>query len=121
MESNTEEVVVVSSDSEPQPITGKITRKKKQPASKEYIQDYYLKHKGAHVCEHCERVYTCKSSSVKHQGRSVKCYMERVKAVVQEIKQTPADDFDPELTLQKMEAIIYIYIYIVVSCFLRFL
>ena len=46
-----------------------------------------------------------KSSLVKHQGRCVKCYMERVKAIFEEIKQTPADDFDPELTLQKMEAI----------------
>ena len=83
-----------------------ITRKKKKPASKEYMQDYHLKHKGACVCEHCERVYTCKSSLVKHQGRSVKCYMEKVKAVFQDIKHTPADDFDPELTLHKMEAII---------------
>ena len=78
MESNTEEVFIVSSDSEPQPITEKITRKKTKPASKDYMQDYYLKRKGAYVCEHCERVHTCKSSLVKHQGRSVKCYMERV-------------------------------------------
>ena len=72
------------------------------------MQDYYLKHKGAYVCEHGVRVYACTSGLVKHQGRSVKCYMERVKAVFDEIKQTPADDFDPELTLQKMEAIIHL-------------
>ena len=71
------------------------------------MQDCYLKHKGSYVCEHCERVYTCKSSLVKHQGRSVTCYMERVEAAFEEIKQTPADDFNPELTLQNMEAIMY--------------
>ena len=72
------------------------------------MKEYYLRNRGAYVCKHCERVYTCKSSLVKHQGRSVKCYMERVKAAFEEIKQTPADDFDPELTLQKMEAIIHL-------------
>ena len=101
MQSNTEDVVVVSSDSELEPIP----QKKKKPASKEYMTKYYLWTRGAYVCEHCERVYTCKNSLVKHQGRSVKCYMERVKAVFEEIKQTPTDDFSPELTLQKMEAI----------------
>jgi len=34
--------------------------------------------------------------------------MERVKAGFEEIKQTPADDFDPELVLHKMEAIIHL-------------
>ena len=108
MQSNTEGIVVVPSDSEPQPRTERITRKEKKPTSKEYMQDYYLKHKGAYVCEHCERVYTCKNSLVKYQGRSIKCYMERVKAVFKEIEQTPAGDFDPELTLDKMEAIIHL-------------
>jgi len=45
---------------------------------------------------------------VKHQGRSVKCYMERIKAVFEGIKQTPTDDLNPELTLHKMEAILYL-------------
>ena len=108
MQSNRANIVVISSDSEPLPITEKITRKKKQPASKEYMKEYYLRTRGAFVCEHCERVYTCKSSLVKHQGRSVKCYMERVRAVFDEIKQTPADDFNPELTLQKMETVIHL-------------
>ena len=99
MENKAEDIVIVSSDSEP-------PRRKKKPASKEYMQAYYLKHKGAFVCEHCERVYTCKSSLVKHQGRSVKCYIQRVKTVFEEIKHTSADDFDPELTFQKMEVII---------------
>ena len=77
MQSNTEDLVVVSSDSEPQPITEKITRKKKKPASKEYMKEYYIRAGGAYVCEHCERVYTCKSSLVKRQGRIVKCYIEK--------------------------------------------
>ena len=104
MQSNTEEIVVVPSDPEPEPIS----QKKKKPASKEHMKEYYIRNRGAYVCEHCERVYTCKSSLVKHQGRSVKCYMERVKAVFEEIKQTPADAFDPELTLQKTEAILHL-------------
>ena len=104
MQSNPADIVVVSSDSEPEPIP----QKKKQPASKEHMKEYYLRNRGAYVCEHCERVYTCKSSLVKRQGRSVKCYMERVKAVCDEIKQTPADEVNPELTLQKMEAIIHL-------------
>ena len=86
MQSNTENIFVVSSDSEPEPLP----QKKNKPASKAYMQDYYLKHKGSYVCEHCERVCTCKSSLVKHQGRSVKRYTERVKAVFDEIKQTPS-------------------------------
>ena len=45
---------------------------------------------------------------MKRQGRSVKCDMERVKAAFEEIKQTPDGDFDPELTLQKMEANIHL-------------
>ena len=70
-------VVISSSDSEQHPITEKITRKK--PARKTYMQDYYLKHKGVYTCEHCERIYTCRSSLTKHQGSSIKCYVERIK------------------------------------------
>ena len=87
--------VISSSDSEPQPITEKITRRKK-PASRAYMQDYYLRHRGAYTCEHCERVYTCKSSLSKRQGRSVKCYVESVRSIFDEIKHTPAEDFNPE-------------------------
>jgi len=101
MENKAEDIVIVSSDSEP-------PRRKKKPASKEYMQAYYLKHKGAFVCEHCERVYTCKSSLVKHQNRSAKCYIERVKTAFDEIKQTPTDEFNPGLTFQKMEAILHL-------------
>ena len=101
MQSDTADIVVVSSDSEPEPLP----QKKKQPASKEQMKEYYLRNRGAYVCEQCETGYNCKSNLVKHQGRSVACYMERVKAVFEEIKQTPADAFDPELTLQKMEYI----------------
>ena len=49
MESNTEEVVIVSSDSEQRPITEKITRKKRNnqtPTSKEYMQEYYIRNRG---------------------------------------------------------------------------
>ena len=99
-------VDISSSDSEQQPITGTITRKKKKPASKAYMQDYYLKHRGAYTCEHCERVYTCKSSLTKHQGRSIKCYVERIKSVFYTIKHTPAEEFNPERILAKMETII---------------
>ena len=70
------------------------------------MQDYYLRHKGAYVCEHCERVYTCRSSLTKHQGRSIKCYTERVGSIFDEIKHTPAEDFNPEKILAKMENII---------------
>jgi len=72
------------------------------------MKEYYLRTRGAYVCEHCERVYTCKSSLVKHQGRASYATWKRVKAVFEEIKQTPADAFDPELTLQKMEAIVHL-------------
>ena len=102
-QSHTEEIVVVSSDSEPETLPQK---KKKKPTNNEYMKEYYLRNRGAYVCEHCEGIYTCRSSLAKHQGRSVKCYIERVKAVFEEIKHTPVGDFDPELTLQKMEAVI---------------
>ena len=72
------------------------------------MKEYYLRNRGAYVCEHCEWVYTCKSSLVKHQGRLRQILDGKGKAVFAEIKQTPADDFNPELTLQKMEAIIHL-------------
>ena len=50
------EFIVISSDDEEQPITEQITRKKKKPASRAYMQDDYLKHKGSYTCEHCERI-----------------------------------------------------------------
>ena len=85
--SNDSVVVNMSSESEQEPVSGQmITRKKKQPMSKEYMKDYYHKHKGVYVCEHCERIYAFKSSLIKHQGRSIKCYIQRVKTVLDEIK-----------------------------------
>ena len=83
-------------------------KKKKKPASKEYMQEYYIKHKGAYVCEHCEKVYTCKSSLGKHQKNSIKCYMEKVKTVLEEIRHMPVENSDTELVLSKMEAVIQI-------------
>ena len=71
--SETIATIVISSSYSEQPITKKIIRKKKKPASQAYMQDYYLKHRGAYVCEHCDRIYTCKTSLTKHQGRSIKC------------------------------------------------
>ena len=73
-----ETIVISSSDSEQQSITDKITCQKKRPASRVYMQDYYLRHKGAYICQQCERIYACKSSLTKRQGRSIKCYMEHV-------------------------------------------
>ena len=70
------------------------------------MQGYYLKHKGAYTCEHYEKIYTCKSSLTKHQGISIKCYMERVRSVFDEIKHMPAEDFNAEKILAKMETII---------------
>ena len=70
------------------------------------MQDYYLKHKGAFVCEHCDRIHTYKSRLSKRQGRSIKCYVEGIKSIFDEIKHTPAEDFNPEKILAKMENII---------------
>ena len=47
-----------------------------------------------------------KSPLVKHQGRSVECYVERVKLVLDEIKHTRAEQFNPEKVLAKMDAIL---------------
>ena len=99
-------VVISSSDSGQQPITPKVTRKKKKPASRAYMQDYYLKHRGAYMCEHCDKIYTCKTSLTKHQCNSIKCYMERIKSIFDEIKHTPAEEFNPEKILARMETII---------------
>jgi len=97
-------VVFSSPDSEQHPITEK-TRRKKKPASKANVQYYGLKHKGAYTCQHCERIYTCKSSLVKHQGRSIKGFLER-RIIFDEIKRTPAEEFNPEKILAKMETMI---------------
>jgi len=94
-------VVISSSDSEQQSITERITRRKKKPASNAFMQDYCLKHRRAYACEHCKRIYTCKSSLTKHQGRSIKCYMERVEAVFEEIKQTPAKQIKPKGSIRQ--------------------
>ena len=98
-------VVISSPDSEQQPITENNT-KEKEAVNKEYMQDYYLRHKGAYTCEHCERIYTCRSSLVKDQGRSVTCYVERIKTVFDDIKHTPAKEFNQKNVLAKMETII---------------
>ena len=82
----------------------KKTRKNIKPASKEYMKDYYMKHKGAYICQYCERIYTCRSSLVKHQGRSIKCFAERTKTVINEIKHTPAEDINQDIISTKMEA-----------------
>ena len=104
--SNQSEVVNVSSEEEPQP-TETMTRKKKKPMSKEYMRNYYHSHKQTHVCPHCERIYSSKSSLVKHQGRSITCYIQQVKGVLDEIKQSPVEDLELDHKLKKMEAIIY--------------
>ena len=67
--SNDSVVVNMSSESEQEPVSGQmITRKKKKPMSKEYMKDYYHKHKVVYVCEHCERIeQSYQASGEEHQ------------------------------------------------------
>ena len=46
--------------------------------SREYMREYYHKNKTEIVCSFCYKTYTCKSSLVKHQGRSFKCAIQRI-------------------------------------------
>ena len=91
---------IVISDSEPEQLRERITRNR---SSKIYMREYYQKHKDIVAREHSERIYTCESSLLKHQGRSVKYYLSRVEAIFDEINNTLADEFDPEKTLAMME------------------
>ena len=52
--------------------------KKKTRQNKEYMRDYYHKHKTDIICPFCNMTYTCKSSLVKHQRRSTKCAIQRI-------------------------------------------
>ena len=96
-------IVASSEDSREQPIT---EQPRKNNASKAYVQYYYLRHKGAYICQHCEKIYACRSSLTKHQGRSIKFYVERIKPIFDDNQHTPTEEFHPEKILAKMETII---------------
>ena len=51
---------------------------KKKRQNREYMREYYHKHKTEVVCCFCFTTYTCKSSLVKHQRRSTKCAIQRI-------------------------------------------
>ena len=53
-------------------------KKKTRQMSREYMREYYHKNKTEIVCCFCFKTYTCKSSLVKHQGRSYKCAIQRI-------------------------------------------
>ena len=57
---------------------GEPIKKKTRQMSREYMREYYHKNKAEIVCCFCFKTYTCKSSLVKHQGRSFKCAIERI-------------------------------------------
>ena len=50
------------------------------------MRDYYHCTKETLVCEHCERIYARRSSLVRHQNRSAKCNIERIKGIWHTIK-----------------------------------
>ena len=54
------------------------TKKKTRQPNREYMREYYHKHKTDVVCCFCFTTYTCKSSLVKHQRRSTKCAIQRI-------------------------------------------
>ena len=53
-------------------------KKKTRQPNREYMREYYHKHKTEVVCSFCFTTYTCKSSLVKHQRRSTKCAIQRI-------------------------------------------
>ena len=52
--------------------------KKKTRQNREYMREYYHKHKTEIACPFCNMTYSCKSSLVKHQRRSTKCAIQRI-------------------------------------------
>ena len=53
-------------------------KKKTRQPNREYMREYYHKHKAEITCPFCNMTYTCKSSLVKHQRRSTKCAIQRI-------------------------------------------
>ena len=53
-------------------------KKKTRQPNREYMREYYHKHKAEITCHFCNMTYTCKSSLVKHQRRSTKCAIQRI-------------------------------------------
>ena len=54
------------------------TKTKRQP-NREYMREYYHRNKIDTICPFCNMTYTCKSSLVKHQRRSTKCAIQRIR------------------------------------------
>ena len=54
---------------------------KTRQMSREYMRQYYHKHKAEIVYPFCNITYTCKSSLVKHQRKSLKCGIQRINNV----------------------------------------
>ena len=54
------------------------TKKKTRQPNREYMREYYHKHKAEIACPFCNMTYTCKSGLVKHQRRSTKCAIQRI-------------------------------------------
>ena len=51
---------------------------KTRQTKREYMRQYYHKTKAEIACPFCNMTYTCKSSLVKHQRRSLKCAVSRI-------------------------------------------
>ena len=66
---------------EPPPGPEEPTKTKTRQMNREYMREYYHKHKADILCPFCNTTYTCKSSLVKHQRRSLKCGLQRINNV----------------------------------------
>ena len=53
-------------------------KKTRRQMNREYMREYYHKHKADIICPFCNTTYTCKRSLVKHQRRSLKCAIQRI-------------------------------------------
>ena len=58
------------------------TKKKTRQPNREYMREYYHRNKADTVCPYCNTIYTCKSSLVKHQRRSLKCGIQRINNIL---------------------------------------
>ena len=75
-EAKLERLVFEAPPSLEEPIKTKAKRN-----NKEYMREYYHRNKADIVCPFCNISYTCKSSLVKHQRRSLKCGIQRINNV----------------------------------------
>ena len=56
-------------------------KKKTTRTSREYMREYSHRNKADIKCPFCDMTYTCKSSLVKHQRRSLKCGIQRINSI----------------------------------------